>query len=93
MEKLLIIIIVLSVVFFLYNRIKAWRQSEPLLKRIYQSKSTLSLGIFLAAFGANLLISPRNTIDWVVGIVFLIFGIANLIYGFRARSHYINQLP
>lgn len=93
MEKLFIIIIVFSAIFFLYNRIRAWRQSEPLLKRIYESKSTLILGIFLTAFGANLLVSPRNAIDWIVGIIFLVFGVANLIHGFKAHRHYVAQLP
>ncbi|WP_062047768.1 YtpI family protein [Bacillus sp. JCM 19034] len=93
MEKLFIIIIILSAIFFLYNRVKAWRQAEPLLKRIYESKSTLMLGIFLTVFGVNLLVSPRHAVDWIVGITFLVFGVANLIFGFKAHRHYLAQLP
>ncbi|WP_227936609.1 YtpI family protein [Alkalihalobacillus deserti] len=92
MDKLLTIIIVISAVFFMYNKFKFWRASESLLKRIYQTKSTFALGFFLTAFGANLLIHPRSTIDFVVGTIFAILGLANVIYGFRASRHYIGQL-
>ncbi|GAE34127.1 YtpI family protein [Halalkalibacter akibai] len=92
MDKLLTIIIVVSAVFFLYNKIKSWKVTESLLKRIYQTKSTYALGFFLTAFGANLLIFPRSTIDMIVGAVFSILGIANVIFGYRASRHYIAQL-
>ncbi|MFC0473264.1 YtpI family protein [Halalkalibacter kiskunsagensis] len=92
MDKLLTIIIVISAVFFIYNKIRSWRANESLLKRIYQTKSSLTLGFFLTAFGANLLIYQRSMIDIVVGTVFTILGIANIFYGFKASRHYIAQL-
>ncbi|WP_332689821.1 YtpI family protein [Halalkalibacter lacteus] len=92
MDKLLTIIIVISAVFFIYNKIRSWRSKEALLKRIYQTKSSLSLGFFLTAFGANLLIYQRSMIDIVVGITFTILGFANVFYGYRASRHYITQL-
>ncbi|MDT8859405.1 YtpI family protein [Alkalihalobacillus sp. MEB130] len=92
MDKLLTIIIIISAVFFLYNKIRMWRSSESLLKRIYQTKSSLALGFFLTAFGANLLIFNRSMIDIVVGVLFAILGVANIIYGYRASRHYVAQL-
>jgi multisubunit Na+/H+ antiporter MnhG subunit len=92
MDKLLTIIIVISAVFFIYNKIRLWRAKESLLKRIYQTKSSLSLGSFLIAFGANLLIYQRSMVDVVVGTIFAILGIANALYGYRASRHYIAQL-
>ncbi|ARK31711.1 YtpI family protein [Halalkalibacter krulwichiae] len=92
MDKLLTIIIVISAVFFMYNKFKSWRAEESLLKRIYQTKSSFALGCFLTAFAANLMIFPRSQIDFVVGIVFAILGLANIIFGFRASRHYISQL-
>ncbi|MFC0557924.1 YtpI family protein [Halalkalibacter alkalisediminis] len=92
MDKLLTIIIVVSAVFFMYNKVKFWRTEESLLKKIYQTKSTLTLGFFLTAFGANLFIFPRSTIDFVVGIIFAILGLANVIFGYRASRHYMGQL-
>ncbi|KHF37756.1 hypothetical protein LQ50_25555 [Halalkalibacter okhensis] len=89
---MLTIIVIISAVFFLYNKIKMWRSKESLLKRIYQTKSSLSLGFFLAAFGANLLIFNRSVIDLVVGALFAVLGVANIIYGYRASRHYVAQL-
>ncbi|GAE28101.1 hypothetical protein JCM9140_4295 [Halalkalibacter wakoensis JCM 9140] len=92
MDKLLTIIIIISAVFFLYNKIRMWRSQESLLKRIYQTKSSLSLGFFLTAFGVNLLTFNRSVIDLVVGAIFAILGIANIVYGYRASRHYVAQL-
>jgi hypothetical protein len=92
MAKLLTIIIIISAVFFMYNKVQFWRAKESLLKRIYQTKSTLALGFFLTAFGANLLISPRSTVDIIVGAIFAVLGAANVIFGYRASRHYIAQL-
>jgi steroid 5-alpha reductase family enzyme len=69
-----------------------WRSKESLLKRIYQTKSSLSLGFFLTAFGANLLIYNRSVVDLVVGAIFAILGVANIVYGYRASRHYVAQL-
>lgn len=92
MDKIFTIIIVFAVVFFIYNKFKTWRTPESLLKRIYQTKATLSLGIFLIAFAANLLFSPRGKIDYIVGIAFLLLGAINFIHGFKQYRHYMPQL-
>lgn len=92
MEKILTIIIIFSAVFFIYNKIKVWRTPKSLLNRIYQTKATLSLGFFLTAFGANLLVNPRSNIDLIVGAVFSLLGVLNVIFGYRAYRHYIPQL-
>nr|WP_285890467.1 YtpI family protein [Halalkalibacter oceani] len=91
-DKIFTIIIIFSAVFFIYNKIKTWRTPPSLLNRLYQTKATLSLGFFLTAFGANLLFTPRGTIDIVVGAVFALLGIANIVFGYRAYRHYIPQL-
>lgn len=92
MDKLFTIIIVFSAVFFLYNKVRAWRTPESLLKQIYQTKATLSLGTFMTACGANLLLFQRGTVDIIVGIAFLLVGLFNVVYGVKAYRHYIPQL-
>ncbi|NEU29889.1 hypothetical protein GN156_03745 [bacterium LRH843] len=92
MDKIFTIIIVFSAVFFIYNKVKTWRTPKSLLNRLYQTKATLSLGFFLTAFGANQLFFPRGTIDYIVGGVFALLGILNIIYGYRAYRHYEPQL-
>lgn len=91
MDRLLIIIIVFTAVCFLYNRVQAWRKPDSLIKKIFESRSKLFLGVFLASFSLNLLISPRSWIDIAVGIVLMIFAIANGTFGFKAYKHYMAQ--
>ncbi|TSB48047.1 YtpI family protein [Alkalicoccobacillus porphyridii] len=91
MDKILIILIVFTAVCFLYNRIRAWRKPDSLIKKIFESRSTLFLGMFLAVFSLNLLIDPRSVIDTIVGAVLMIFALANGIFGFKAYKHYMNQ--
>ncbi|WP_100405102.1 YtpI family protein [Bacillus solitudinis] len=91
MDKIFTIIIVFSAVFFIYNKVKTWRTEESLLKRLYQTKAGLSLGVLLTSFAINLLVIPRGTIDFVIGAVFLLFGITNVIFNFRAYKHYSGQ--
>ncbi|MDQ0208110.1 YtpI family protein [Alkalicoccobacillus murimartini] len=91
MDKLLIILIVLMGVFFFYNRVQAWRKPDSLLKKIFETRSRLFLGLFLGVFSLNLLINPRSGIDMAVGIVLMVFALANTIYGFKAYKHYIAQ--
>ncbi|MFK3938228.1 YtpI family protein [Alkalihalobacillus sp. NPDC078783] len=91
MDKLLIILIVLTGVFFLYNRIQAWRKPDSLIKKIYETRSRLFLGVFLLVFSLNLLIIPRGIIDIIIGLVLIVFALANTIYGYKAYKHYIAQ--
>ncbi|WP_088103813.1 YtpI family protein [Halalkalibacter urbisdiaboli] len=91
MDKIFTIIIVFSAVFFIYNKVKTWRSDESLIKRLYQTKAGLSLGFLLTAFAANLLVMPRGKVDIIIGIIFIIFGIANVVFNFRAYKHYANQ--
>ncbi len=92
MDKLFTIIIVFAAVFFLYNKVRTWRTPESLLKRMYQTKATLSLGTFIAVFGLSLIVTPRGTVDWTVGSVFFLLGVFNLIYGYKAYRHYLPQM-
>ncbi|MEK4565897.1 YtpI family protein [Alkalihalobacillus sp. FSL R5-0424] len=91
MDRLLIILIVLTGVFFLYNRIQAWRKPDSLIKKIYETRSRLFLGLFLLVFSLNLLIIPRGIIDIIIGLVLIVFALANTIYGYKAYKHYIDQ--
>lgn len=92
MEKLFTIIVIFSFVFFLYNKVRTWQTPESLLKRIYQTKATMSLGTFVATFGLAVIVSPRSYIDWTIGGVFILLGLINLIYGYKAYRHYLPQM-
>ncbi|WP_017726592.1 YtpI family protein [Halalkalibacterium ligniniphilum] len=91
MVQLFTIFVVISAVLFIFFKVRVWRTPESLLKQIHQTKANMALGVFLIAFGLNLLITPRSTIDIVVGSVFSLLGAANAFFGFRAYQHYAPQ--
>ncbi len=86
------IIIVIAFVFFLFNKVKQLRAKEPLVNRIYQSKASLSLGMFMAAFGLNFIVGYRSILELFIGIIFTIIGAYNAYHGYKAYLHYIPQL-
>ncbi|WP_059103809.1 YtpI family protein [Shouchella shacheensis] len=94
MGRLLIIIAVIAVVFYVYHRVRAWRLPDSLEKKINDSRARFAIGIFLLAFSVNLLFVMQETaVQIIVGVVFLIFGIANAHFGFKSHKHYVAQLP
>ncbi|SFE68176.1 YtpI family protein [Alteribacillus iranensis] len=89
MIQLTLIFIVFSLVMYLFYKIKTFRTKAPVMKRWVQTKANMSLGVFLTAFGANLLITSRGSVDIIVGTVFSLLGLANIILGFRAYKLYL----
>lgn len=77
------LIIVVSVVFYIYNKVAILRSNDRLTQEYYQAKSRISLGSFIIAFGINqyLLYETRFTL-WI-GIVFLLLGVMQLHVGIR----------
>ncbi|BAB06893.1 YtpI family protein [Halalkalibacterium halodurans] len=92
MAVLFTALVFISIGLFLYFKIKAWRTPESLLKRIHESKASIASGVFLTAFGINLLVGLRGTVDLIVGLVFVGFGGFILYHGIRAYQHYVPQL-
>ncbi|SDH32691.1 YtpI-like protein [Alteribacillus persepolensis] len=84
-----IIILVIGLALYVFYKIKSVRTKAPIEKKWIQTKANMSLGAFLAAFGANLLYTSRGTVDNIVGIVFLIVGFANIFLGYRAYKLYL----
>ena len=92
MTQSFVILIVISLVFFIYFKVKFWRTAAPIEKKWQQTKANMSLGSFLIFFGLNLLVFPRSTVDIVIGIVFALLGGANVYFGYRAYQHYLPQV-
>lgn len=93
MGRILIIIAIAAFMFYVITRVRAFRLQDSLEKRILESRARLALGATMSALGVNLaFFSFYTAIQLIVGAVFLIFGLANAIYGFRAHKHYAAQL-
>ncbi|WP_233275767.1 YtpI family protein [Salibacterium aidingense] len=88
MTPFFIIILVVALAMYIFYKVKAVRAGAPAFRKWVQAKANISLGLFMAAFGGNLLVSVRDTIDIIVGAVFLAVGAVNVIFGYRAYRMY-----
>lgn len=92
MSQIFTILIVISVGFFIYFKIKQWRASSTLESKWQQTRGNIALGVFLISFSLNSLYFPRSKVEIIVGIVFGLLGIANVYFGYQAYKHYLPQL-
>ncbi|WP_226667047.1 YtpI family protein [Metabacillus litoralis] len=84
--------IVVSLAFYVFYKMKAYRSKDTLEKRWFSSKSSIALGIFVASFGANQMFLFRSTLALVIGLIFIVIGVASAWAGYRAYRHYLPQL-
>ncbi|WP_209122087.1 YtpI family protein [Alkalihalobacillus sp. BA299] len=92
MTQSFIILIVISLAFFIYFKIKFWRTTATIEKKWQQTRANIALGSFLIFFGLNLLVFPRSTVDIIIGIIFVLLGLANAYFGFQNYKHYLPQV-
>ncbi len=52
-------------------------------------KSAMALGSFVALFGFNQFFLELSTARIIVGALFLLFGIASILNGFRQYKHFL----
>lgn len=81
-------IVIVSFLFFLFYVTKFFFTSELLTKKITGSRARLTFGLFLMLYGVNQLFSKLDTVTIIVGIVFIVFGAANLYRGYLQNKHY-----
>lgn len=85
-----VILIVISFIFYLFFRIKGFRTKPPAEKRWVNTKANIAVGSFLTFFGINqIFVYPDSTITLIIGIVFILLGLANAILGYRAYRYYL----
>jgi hypothetical protein len=58
-------------------------------KQWLSAKSSIALGIFVFFFGLNQLFLFHSTVSLVVGIIFMIVGLASSWAGYKAYKHYL----
>ncbi|UOE93432.1 YtpI family protein [Alkalihalobacillus sp. LMS39] len=89
MVQTFFILIIFSIVFFFYFKVKYWRTHQPIMKKWTQTKANMALGSFLLFFGLNSLLFPRSTLEIVIGVIFSLLGSANIYFGYKAYKHYM----
>ncbi|WP_226036431.1 YtpI family protein [Aquibacillus saliphilus] len=86
------VIIVLSLILYVYFKVSIMRTSDPLTQLFINSKARISLGVFIAFFGINQYLFYQTSIALYVTIVFVILGAIQFYSGFKRRTHYKNEL-
>lgn len=85
----LVILIVISIAFYVFYKIKTVRSRRPAEKKWLSAKSSIALGLFVALFGINQLFLYSTTVTYIVAAVFIILGGINVWAGFKAYQHYL----
>lgn len=88
----LVIIIIAAISFYFFYKVKEYRTKAPYEKRWVKSKANIALGVFLAVFGINQLINFRSTVELMISVVFLLLGLVNIWFGYKAYQHYLPRV-
>ena len=86
--KLFVFLIVTSFSFFLYYKTKYFRTKLPMQRAYLTSKSSVSLGTFVALFGVNQLFLFDTTVTYIVAAVFIIIGGMSVYNGIKMYKYY-----
>ncbi|OIJ10945.1 hypothetical protein BKP35_12720 [Anaerobacillus arseniciselenatis] len=81
-------IIIISVVFYIFFKVKYFRTKAPIEKKWISTKGNIAIGVFLVAFGLNQLRFPTN-VSVAVGFTFIFLGGANIYFGYKAYKYYL----
>lgn len=85
----LAVLIVVSLMFYLFYKTKYFRTQRPMEKRWLSGKSSIALGLFVALFGINQFFVHISTVTIIVGGVFILIGSASVYNGFRQYKHFL----
>jgi len=64
---ILVLLIVLSFVFYIFYKIKYVRSKRPAERSWLSAKSSIALGLFVALFGINQLFLFQTAVTYIVG--------------------------
>jgi amino acid transporter len=86
---ILVLLIVLSFVFYIFYKIKYVRSRKPAERKWLSAKSSIALGLFVALFGLNQLFLFQSTVTYIVGAIFIIIGLMSVWGGIKAYKFYL----
>lgn len=82
------ILIVISVVLYIYYKVAILRTRDSLTQLYFNAKSRISLGCFILLFGINQYLFYGSKLSLLIGIFFIILGIIQVNYGWKEAKHY-----
>jgi uncharacterized membrane-anchored protein len=83
-----VILIIISLSFYLYFKTKYFRTKRPMEKRWISAKSSIALGAFVLLFGINQYFIYQSTLSIVIGVLFIAMGGGSIWAGIRAYKYY-----
>jgi hypothetical protein len=86
---ILVVLIIVSLVFYLFFKIKSVRTQLPMEKKWISGKSSIALGAFVVFFGMNQLFLFQSIVTYIVAAVFILIGGASLIGGYKIYKFYL----
>ncbi len=85
----LVILIVISLAFYLVYKVKYVRSKRPAERKWISAKSSIALGLFVALFGVNQLFLNGNTVTYIVAGIFILIGGFSIYAGLKAYKYYL----
>ncbi|WP_077621209.1 YtpI family protein [Sediminibacillus massiliensis] len=86
------IIIVISLVLYVYYKVTILRIDDPLDQLYLNSKGKVSLGVFILFFGIHSYLFYETKIALYIGIVFVLLGAMQIADGLKRARHYRKEL-
>lgn len=85
----LVAIILVSLAFYVFYKIKTFRTRLPMEKKWLKGKSSIALGTFVATYGINQLILFHTTTTFIIGAIFIVIGGISIWGGFKVYKHFL----
>ncbi|MFC3040106.1 YtpI family protein [Virgibacillus xinjiangensis] len=82
------IIIVVSIVLYIYYKVAILKTKDGLEQAYYNARSRICLGTFILAFAINQYVFYQTRISLFIGIVFLVLGGMQFWRGWKEVGHY-----
>lgn len=86
---ILVILIVFSLVFYIFYKAKGFRSKHLAEKKWIASKASIALGLFIALFGVNQLFLYQSTITYIISAIFIVLGAINIWANIKIYKYYL----
>ncbi|NYV64342.1 YtpI family protein [Bacillus sp. Gen3] len=83
----LVLLIILSLTFYVFYKIKFVRSRLPMEKKYLSGKSGIALGLFVGLFGINQLFLHPSTITYIIGGIFILLGFFSVWAGIKSLRY------
>lgn len=82
-------LIILSLAFYVFYKIKYIRTRRPAEKKWLSAKSSTALGLFVLLFGINQLFLNHTAFTYIVAGIFIVIGAMSTWNGIKAYKYYL----